>query len=111
MFYRIQQATSPVERILDPKFHFSISYCDDTARHGVSACESLEDLAEYFAQTGVPVDAECLLVTFDGDYSDEDDEDAHLGAVLTIPETIIATELADVRFLDMVSDAYDRLAA
>lgn len=107
MFYRIQQAEIAVETILDPECQISASWCSDDERHGVSACESLEDLAAYFAQTGIALSADCLLVIFDGDYSDEEDLDANLGAVLTIPETIISTERADARFLDMVSDAYD----
>ena len=102
MFYRIQQANRPADAILDPEQQFSYSYCTDTVRHGVSACRSYADLVEYFAQTGVPFDGDSILVTFDGDYSDDTDEDASLGAILTIPETIISTERADVRFLDAV---------
>jgi hypothetical protein len=117
MFYRIQQPEHPVEWLLDPAYQYSTSYCtidpetgEFSVRHGVSVCRSIEDLADYFAQAGVALSADCQLVEMAGDWADEDDEDEALGAYLVYPTEIVSVTDVDA-FLDMVSDAYDRIAA
>lgn len=108
--YRIQQPEHSIEMLLATETQFSTSWCDeDDVRSGVSACMSVEDLAEYFAQVGIPLSPDCLLVTMECEPSREADSDAHLGAHLVYPAAIIATELAGERFLDIVGDAYDRI--
>lgn len=115
MFYRIQQPEHRVEMLLDPECQYSTSYChtdeygEPAVRHGVSVCDSLESLASYFAQTGVPLSADCSLVTLDGDWSDEDDEDSALGALLIIPTEIVSVEFVTDEFFELVSAAYDSM--
>lgn len=105
-FFRIQDADRP--NILDPENHVSYSWNNlEDFRHGISACESRGELADYLAQTGIPFSDDSVLVEFDGDYADEDDEDAHLGAVLTIPARIIATEKVGESFGLEVMEAYE----
>lgn len=90
-FYRIQDGDIPVEQLLDPEYQISESYCTGTIRTGKSVCRSIEELAAYFAQAGVPLDPRTsVLVELDGDYTGEDDEDAHLGAHLVIPTRIVS---------------------
>lgn len=110
-YYRVQQAAHPIEWLLDPEYQFSTSYVDDSVRTGVSVCESIEELAAYLAQVGIPFDDDCLLVELDGDLADDEDEDAHLGARLIIPTRIVSTELAGERLCPMILAAYDDLAA
>ena len=57
-------------------------------RYGVSACESIEDLASYVAQSGIEV-SDPVIVAFEADLADDEDHDADLGAVLTFPRRII----------------------
>lgn len=110
-WYRIQSSARPVEQLLDPEYQTSTSYCTATERHGVSVCRSIEDLTSYLAQSGMPFDETYVLVEVTGPRSDEDDEDAALGAVLVLPETIESVTDLDDAFFDMVGSAYDVLAA
>ena len=110
-YYRIQQENHPIEWLLDPEYQFSTSWnAGEDVRSGVSVCGSLEELATYFATVGIPFTDDCLLVELDGTWSDDEDEDAHLGAMLVYPTEIISTERVGARFGAMVIDAYDTLA-
>lgn len=110
--YRIQQPEHPTAWLLDPERQHSTNWADDEdVRDGVSACSTVEDLATYFAQVGIALSDDCLLVAMECDWADGEDMDAALGAILVIPSAIVSTEIAGDRFLDMVGDAYDRLAA
>lgn len=111
-FYRIQSNRRPVESILEADNQFSINYCDAAdVRAGKSVCGSVEELAEYLAQTGIPFDDTYLLVELDGYASDDNDADAHMGAVLVHPTRIISAETLTDEFFDMIGEAYDALAA
>lgn len=107
-FFRIQDASIDPALLLDPEHQVSESYCTGTTRQGKSVCRSIEELAQYFAQAGVPLDPRTsVLVELDGTWAPEEDEDAHLGAHLVFPTRIIAvTEIPDEfyaevnRFLD-----------
>lgn len=111
-YYRIQQENHPIEWLLDPEYQFSTSWnAGDGVRNGVSVCDSIETLATYFATVGIPFTDDCLLVELDGTWSDDDDEDAHLGASLIYPTRIISTERVGVRFGELVIAAYEALAA
>lgn len=85
----------------------SLSYRTDTERSGKSVCASIEDLAAYMAQVGIPIDwNRALLVELEGTWSDEEDEDAHLGVYLMHPTRIVSvTPLDDTNFYDLV-DTY-----
>ena len=110
--YRIQQPEHPLSLLLDPETQLSTNWCDDTdVRSGVSACQSVEDLAAYFAQVGIALTADCLLVAMECEWADDDDMDEALGAVLVIPTAIISAEQVPDSFFELVSDAYDRIAA
>ena len=77
----------------------------------MSACLSIEDLAGYFAQAGIPLTDDCLLVEMDSEWADGDDADAALGAHLVIPAAIISAIPVPDSFYELVGDAYDRLTA
>ena len=49
--YRIQDKKRGVEYLLDPKTQYSWPISDDESRvrHGVSGCETIEELAEEWA--------------------------------------------------------------
>lgn len=96
-FFRIQDRSIPVEQLLDPEFQTSESYSSGAVQQGKSVCRSIEELATYFAQSGVPLDpAGSVLVEVEGTWSLEDDEDAHLGAHLVFPTRIVAvTDIPD----------------
>lgn len=111
-YFRIQPTDRP--NILDPENQISFSWNglgDETARHGVSVCDSREELAEYLAQVGIPFEDDWELLEVDGTFSDDEDEDAHLGARLIHPTKIISREVIGDAFIEEIMDAYENLAA
>lgn len=112
-FFRIQPADRP--NILDPENQTSSSWNDlgddDRVRRGVSVCDSREELAEYLAQVGIPFQADWELLEVTGSYSEDEDEDAHMGCSLIYPEEIVAREVIGERFIEEIMDAFEALAA
>lgn len=112
-YFRIQSTDRP--DILQPENQTSYSWNDlgddDRARHGVSVCDSREELAEYLAQVGIPFEPTWELLEVEGHDSDDKDEDAHLGARLIHPTKIISRELVGDGFDLEIFAAYDQLAA
>ncbi len=112
-FFRIQPANRP--DILDPENQASTSWNDlgDDARirRGVSVCDTREELAEYLAQAGIPFEDDWELLEVEGTYSDDEDEDAHMGCSLVIPTAIVSRETIGDAFIMEIMDAYDALAA
>lgn len=107
--YRIQDF--PAHELLDGP-QTSMSHNDYTERPGKSVCLTIEDLATYFAQAGVPLGDNPILVEVEGDWEmDVEDEDAHLGAHLIHPTRIISAEPVGEDFYNLVNAAYDALAA
>lgn len=108
--YRIQQGYHDIDLLLDPECQYSTNWCnEDDIRHGISACWSVEALAEYFAQSGIPLDDDCRLVAMECELADDTDTDAHLGAILVIPTRIVSANLITDDFYTLVGDAYDRI--
>ena len=109
--YRIQQPEHSVGLLLDPETQYSRPWNrrEDLIRKGVSACETVEELAEYFAQSGVALAADCYLVAMECEWADDKDIDADLGAILVIPTAIISADLVPDSFFEAVNAAYDRI--
>ncbi|MBC3186349.1 hypothetical protein H7347_07150 [Corynebacterium sp. zg-331] len=112
-YFRIQPADRP--NILNPENQTSSSWNDlgddDRIRHGVSVCDSREELAEYLAQVAIPFTDTWELLEVEGHDSGDTDEDAHLGARLIIPTAIVAREPLGESFAEEIMDAYEALAA
>ena len=111
-YYRIQPADRA--NILAEENQYSYSWNnqgdDDRARHGISVCDSREELAEYLAQVGIPFEDSWELLEVEGYDSDDDDEDAHLGARLIIPTAIISRETIGDAFIMEIMDAFEAAA-
>ena len=101
-YFRIQDATRPVEQLLAPEYQTSLSYVDDSERAGVSVCGSIEDLAAYLAQSGMPWDPTFVLVEVEGYRSEDEDEDATLGALLVHPTAIVSVRPLDDGFFALL---------
>lgn len=106
-YYRIQTADrDPQDLITTP---VTCSWDNThTAQDGVSACGSVEELAEYLATTGIPFgEGEWVLVELDGDRNGQ----GHDGEDLIIPTEILSVQPLTDDFYDMVGAAFDALAA
>ena len=80
---------------------------EDT-RYGISVMADEDDLIEYLA-TVVPQMHNCVLVELEGDYSDEDGHDAHLGEKLILPTKIVAVRPVTDEFVAAVFAKHDEI--
>ena len=113
--FRVQDY-NPAE-LLEGDQH-SMSYAthnDDTTRVGKSVCMSLEDLATYLVQSGIPFSDSSYLVEVEGDWAtDEDgnileDEDHELGAHLIIPTRIVSVTTVEEGLTEYIDEACEAL--
>lgn len=104
--YRIQDRKRGVEYLLDPETQYSWPMNDDESlvRHGVSGCETIEELAAYWALEAVYA-TEPVLVRIEGPQSEDEPLRAHWGEVLVLPET--AEVIGDSPVWDLISYLVD----
>ena len=86
--YRIQDKNRGVEYLLDPETQYSwpMDYDESLVRHGVSGCESIAELAAYWATHSVGA-TDPVLVRVEGTQSEDTPLDEEFGEVLVLPET------------------------
>lgn len=86
--YRIQDKARGVEYLLDPETQYSWPSDEDESkvRHGVSGCESIAELAAYWATHSVEA-AVPVLIRVEGPQSEDTPLDWEFGEVLVLPET------------------------
>lgn len=106
--YRIQDQNRGVEYLLDPETQYSWPMSDDESlvRHGVSGCESIAELAAYWATHAVEA-SDPVLVRVEGPQSDDTPLDEEFGEVLVLPET--AEVIEDTPVWDLISYLVDRV--
>lgn len=104
--YRIQDKKRGVEYLIDPETQYSWPMNDDESlvRHGVSGCETIEELAAYWALEAVYA-TEPVLVRIEGPQSEDEPIRAHWGEVLVLPET--AEVIEDSPVWDLISYLVD----
>ena len=110
-YYRIQTTDyDPAELLEDGQV--STSWSNDSTRSGKSVCTSREALATYLAQSGIPFGSgSWVLVELEGYGSDDEDEDAHLGALLIHPTKIVSVEPIEDSFFDEIDAAAEAIYA
>lgn len=107
--YRIQDRKRGTEYLLDPETQYSWPPDDDESkvRHGVSGCETIEELAAYWTTHAVDA-TDPVLVRMEGPQSEDTPLDEEFGEVLVLPET--AEVIEDTPVFDLISyliDLYD----
>lgn len=107
--YRIQDRKRGVEYLLNPETQYSwpMDYDESKIRHGVSGCETIEELAAYWATHAVDA-TDPVLVRVEGPQSEDIPLDEEFGEVLVLPET--AEVIEDTCVWSMISyliDLYD----
>lgn len=104
--YRIQDKNRGVGYLLDPETQYSWPMSDDESlvRHGVSCCETIEELAAYWSLEAVYA-TEPVLVRVEGPQSEDDPIRAHWGEVLVLPET--AEVIEDSPVFELISYLVD----
>lgn len=110
--YRIQDKRRGTEYLLDPETQYSWPSNNDESlvRRGVSGCETIEELAAYWATHAVEA-AVPVLVRVEGPQSEDTPLDEEFGEVLVLPETAEVIEDTPVWSLisylvDMVEEDY-----
>ncbi len=112
-YYRVQPSDRDIMDgpQISRAWHRDETEAQPTDREGVSACCSLEELAEYLATRGdgIPYGLPgWMLVCFVGDLSLEQPLDFEQGEVLVHPTDIVTCELIPDSFFAMIGEAYDR---
>ena len=107
--YRIQDRKRGVDYLLDPETQYSwpMDYDESKVRHGVSGCETIEELAAYWATHSVEASVP-VLVRVEGPQSEDTPLDEEFGEVLVLPET--AEVIEDTCVWSLISyliDLYD----
>lgn len=110
--YRIQDRKRGVDYLLDPETQYSwpMDYDESKVRRGVSGCETIEELAAYWATHSVEA-TDPVLVRVEGPQSDDTPLDEEFGEVLVLPETAEAIEDTTVwalisYLIDLVDEDY-----
>lgn len=107
--YRIQDKNRGVEYLLNPETQYSwpMDYDESKIRHGVSGCETIAELAVYWATHSVDA-YDPVLVRVEGPQSEDCPLDEEFGEVLVLPET--AEVIEDTCVWPLISyliDLYD----
>lgn len=107
--FRIQDRKRGTEYLLDPETQYSwpMDYDESKVRHGVSGCETIEELAAYWATHAVDA-TDPVLVRVEGPQSEDTPIDEEFGEVLVLPET--AEVIEDTPVFELISyliDLYD----
>lgn len=107
--YRIQDKNRGVEYLLKPETQYSwpMDYDESKIRHGVSGCETIAELAAYWATHSVEA-LDPVLVRVEGPQSEDTPLDEEFGEVLVLPET--AEVIEDTCVWSLISyliDLYD----
>lgn len=107
--YRIQDKNRGVEYLLNPETQYSwpMDYDELKIRHGVSGCETIAELAAYWATHSVDA-YDPVLVRVEGPQSEDTPLDEEFGEVLVLPET--AEVIEDTCVWSLISyliDLYD----
>lgn len=91
-FYRIQPAGRDLDALLDESTWQSKDWNDPWSepRYGVSVCDDIDTLVEYFRIAGGYVDEDMVLVTLHGYRADEQDHDHERGAILIRPIRVVS---------------------
>lgn len=95
--FRIQDKNRGVEYLLDPETQYSwpMDYDESKVRHGVSGCETIEELAAYWATHSVEASVP-VLVRVEGPQSEDTPLDEEFGEVLVLPEIAEVIEYSPV---------------
>lgn len=106
--YRIQDRKRGVEYLLDPETQYSwpMDYDESKVRHGVSGCETIAELAAYWATHSVEA-SDPVLVRVEGPQSEDTPLDEEFGEVLVLPET--AEVIEDTTVWSIISYLIDRV--
>lgn len=86
--YRIQDKLRGTEYLLDPETQYSwpMDYDESKVRRGISGCETIAELAAYWATRAVDA-TDPVLVRVEGPQSEDTPLDEEFGEVLVLPET------------------------
>lgn len=110
--YRIQDKSRGVEYLLDPETQYSwpMDYDESKVRRGVSGCETIAELAAYWATHSVDA-TDPVLVRVEGPQSEDTPLDEEFGEVLVLPETAEVIEDTPVwtlisYLIDLVDEDY-----
>lgn len=82
----------------------------EDSRYGVSVCRDEDALIDYLAHTGADMD-DAVLIELEGDWSDDEGHDAHIGEELILPTRIVSVRPVTDEFIERVFARHDEIGA
>ncbi len=110
-FYRVQSADRDTAELLDPNYQFSHAWSNapSSTREGISVCDSVEDLALYFASHlagGIPLTSDgWVIVELEGDMIPGSQPNEPEFESLIRPTAIVSVRPVDDEFMAMIAQA------
>lgn len=81
---------------------------ESNARTGVSVCEDLDALMDYYVQAPIEIGSDPVIITLEGELAEDQPLDADLGEYLIIPTRVVSIESAeDAGFFDGINARLD----
>ena len=110
-YVRIQDRKYGTEGLFDAdRLSWDMGMCDNNARHGVSCCDDLEALLDYYVQAPIEIGDDPVIITMEGVESDDEPLDAELGERLIHPTRIISIVSAEaVGFYDGINERLENI--
>ena len=108
-YVRIQDRKYGTEGLFDTdRLSWDMGMCDDNARRGVSCCDDLEALLDYYVQAPIEIGDDPVIITMEGVESDDEPLDAELGERLIHPTRIVSIVSAETAgFFDGINARLD----
>ena len=95
-YVRIQDRKYGTDGLLDAdRLSWDMGMCESNARRGVSCCDDLEALLDYYVQAPIEIGDDPVIITMDGVESDDEPLDAEFGERLIHPTRIVSIVSAD----------------
>ena len=95
-YVRIQDRKYGTDGLLDAeRLSWDMGMCERNARRGVSCCDDLEALLDYYVQAPIEIGDDPVIITMEGTPSDDEPLDAEFGERLIHPTRIISIVSAD----------------
>ena len=95
-YVRIQDSKWGTDGLFDAdRLSWDMGMCEDNARHGVSCCDDLEALLDYYVQCPIEIGDDPVIITMEGRETNDQPLDAQYGERLITPTRIVSIESAE----------------
>lgn len=108
-YVRIQDRNHGTEDLFrEGRYSLSMREHEGDERIGVSVCDDLEALMDYYVQNPIEIGNDPVIITLEGELSDDEPLDAEHGERLIIPTRIVSiVDAEEAGFFDGINARLD----